>query len=94
MFTKEQFEAQLAELVKKQEALLDKPNPKTDFYNGIYDRYENPVLTAAHAPILWRYDLDYSTNPNLQERLGVNAVMNSGAIYLNGKYCQIGRAHV
>lgn len=91
MFTKEQFEAQLAELVKKQEALLDKSNPKTDFYNGIYDRYENPVLTAAHAPILWRYDLDYSTNPNLQERLGVNAVMNSGAIYLNGKYCLIAR---
>ncbi|MCX4355552.1 MAG: glycosidase [Oscillospiraceae bacterium] len=91
MFTKEQFEAQLAELVKKQEALLDKPNPKTDFYNGIYDRYENPVLTAAHAPILWRYDLDYSTNPNLQERLGVNAVMNSGAIYLNGKYCLVAR---
>ncbi len=91
MFTKEQFDAQLAELEKKQEALLDKPNPKADFYNGVYDRYENPVLTAAHAPILWRYDLDYSTNPNLQERLGVNAVMNSGAIYLNGKYCLIAR---
>lgn len=91
MFTKEQFDAQLAELVKKQEALLDRPNPKADFYNGVYDRYENPVLTAAHAPILWRYDLDYSTNPNLQERLGVNAVMNSGAIYLNGKYCLIAR---
>lgn len=91
MFTKEQFDAQLAELVKKQEALLDRPNPKSDFYNGVYDRYENPVLTAAHAPILWRYDLDYSTNPNLQERLGVNAVMNSGAIYLNGKYCLIAR---
>ena len=91
MFTKEQFDAQLAELVKKQEALLEKPNPKADFYNGIYDRYENPVLTAAHAPILWRYDLDYSANPNLQERLGVNAVMNSGAIYLNGKYCLVAR---
>lgn len=91
MFTKEQFDAKLAELVKKQEALLDKPNPKADFYNGVYDRYENPVLTAAHAPILWRYDLDYSTNPNLQERLGVNAVMNSGAIYLNGKYCLVAR---
>lgn len=91
MFTKEQFDAQLAELVKKQEALLDEPNPKADFYNGVYDRYENPVLTAAHAPILWRYDLDYSTNPNLQERLGVNAVMNSGAIYLNGKYCLVAR---
>lgn len=91
MLTKEQFDAQLAELVKKQEALLGKPNPQADFYNGIYERYENPVLTAAHAPILWRYDLDYSTNPNLQERLGVNAVMNSGAIYLNGKYCLIAR---
>lgn len=91
MFTKEQFDAQLAELVKKQEALLDRPNPKADFYNGVYDRYENPVLTAAHAPILWRYDLDYSTNPNLQERLGVNAVMNSGAIYLNDKYCLVAR---
>jgi len=91
MFTKEQFNTQLAELIKKQEALLDKPNPKADFYNGIYDRYENPVLTAAHAPILWRYDLDYSTNPNLQERLGVNAVMNSGAIFFNGKYCLIAR---
>lgn len=91
MFTKEQFDAQLAELIRKQEALLDKPNPKADFYNGIYDRYENPVLTAAHAPIIWRYDLDYSANPNLQERLGVNAVMNSGAIYLNGKYCLIAR---
>ncbi len=91
MFTKEQFDAQLAELIRKQEALLDKPNPKADFYNGIYDRYENPVLTAAHAPIIWRYDLDYSSNPNLQERLGVNAVMNSGAIYLNGKYCLIAR---
>lgn len=91
MFTKEQFEAQLAELVRKQELLLDKPNPKADFYNGIYDRYENPILTAAHAPIIWRYDLSYDDNPNLQERLGVNAVMNSGAIYLNGKYCLIAR---
>lgn len=91
MFTKEQFDTQLAELIKKQEDLLDKPNPKADFYNGIYDRYENPVLTAAHAPVIWRYDLDYSTNPNLQERLGVNAVMNSGAIYLDGKYCLIAR---
>ncbi len=91
MFTKEQFDAQLAKLVEKQEKLLDRPNPKADFYNGIYDRYENPVLTAAHAPLLWRYDLSYDDNPNLQERLGINAVMNSGAIYLNGKYCLIAR---
>ncbi|MDE7362298.1 MAG: glycosidase [Oscillospiraceae bacterium] len=91
MFTKEQFDAQLAELVNKQELLLNRPNPKADFYNGVYDRYENPVLTAAHAPILWRFDLSYDDNPNLQERLGVNAVMNSGAIFLNGKYCLVVR---
>lgn len=91
MFTKAQFDEQLAKLEKKQEELLNRPNPKSDFYNGVYDRYENPVLTAAHAPLLWRYDLSYDTNPNLQERLGINAVMNSGAIYLNGKYCLIAR---
>ena len=91
-FTKEQWNEQLAVLTRKQELLLDRPNPKKEsFYNGIYDRYENPVLTAAHAPILWRYDLSYDDNPNLQQRLGVNAVMNSGAIYLNGKYCLIAR---
>ncbi|MBP1544488.1 MAG: glycosidase, partial [Oscillospiraceae bacterium] len=87
MLTKEQFDQQLAKLVKEQEELISRPNPKADAYNGIYDRYENPVLTAAHAPIIWRYDLSYNDNPDLMERLGVNAVMNSGAIYLNGKYC-------
>lgn len=90
-FTKEQWDAKLGELVKEQEALLNRANPKTNFYNGVYDRYTNPVLTAAHAPIIWRYDLSFEDNPNLQERLGVNAVMNSGAIYLNGKYCLVAR---
>lgn len=90
-FTKEQWDAKLSELVKEQEALIKRPNPKTNFYNGVYDRYANPVLTAAHAPLIWRYDLSFEDNPNLQERLGVNAVMNSGAIYLNGKYCLVAR---
>lgn len=90
--TKEQWNEQLAVLVHKQRLLLDRPNPKKEsFYNGIYDRYEHPVLTAAHAPLIWRYDLCYDDNPNLQERLGVNAVMNSGAIYLDNKYCLIAR---
>lgn len=90
--TKEQWNEQLAVLKHRQKLLIDRPNPKKEsFYNGIYDRYEHPVLTAAHAPLLWRYDLCYDDNPNLQERLGVNAVMNSGAIYFNGKYCLIAR---
>ena len=70
----------------KVEKLIARKNQKTDFYNGIYDRYEYPVLTIEFAPVEWRYDLNPKTNPNFQERLGINAVMNSGAIELNGKY--------
>lgn len=76
----------------KQEALLAKKNNvNTDFYNGIYDRYENPVLTRDHTPIEWRYDLNKETNPYFQERLGINAVFNSGAILMDGKYYLVAR---
>ena len=71
--------------------LLERKNKKTDFYNGIYDRYEYPVLTREMRPLTWRYDLNPETNPYFIERLGVNAVMNSGAIYLNGKYYLVAR---
>ena len=78
--------------VKKQEELLSKKNKvDTSFYNGIFDRYENPVLTREHAPVIWRYDIDKETNPFFEERLGINAVMNSGAIELNGKYYLVAR---
>ena len=53
--------------------------------NGFFVRYLNPVLTAAHAPVFWRYDLNYETNPHLLERLGINAAFNSGAIEFDGK---------
>ena len=76
---------------EKQEKLLARKNVKSDIYNGIYDRYEYPVLTREHIPLAWRYDLNPKTNPNFMERLGVNAVMNSGAIYLNGKYYLVAR---
>lgn len=79
------------EMKKKQDELLGRPNKKSDFYNGIYDRYEYPVLTRDHVPIEWRYDLNAGTNPYFMERLGVNAVMNSGAIYLDGKYYLVAR---
>lgn len=72
--------------LEKQERLLNQKNEKTSFYNGIYDRYRYPVLTREHIPITWRYDLDPNDNPYFMERLGVNAVMNSGAIELNGKF--------
>lgn len=75
----------------KVDRLVARKNTKADFYNGIYDRYEYPVLTREFAPVHWRYDLDEETNPYFMERLGINAVMNSGAIELNGKYYLVAR---
>lgn len=76
---------------EKQEKLLARKNEKSDFYNGVFDRYEYPVLTREHIPLIWRYDLNPDTNPYFMERLGINAVMNSGAIELNGKYYLVAR---
>ena len=75
----------------RQEKLLAAPNRITDCYNGIFERYENPVLTREHVPLTWRYDLNAETNPYFEERLGINAVLNSGAIYFNHKYCLAAR---
>lgn len=80
------------ELIAKHNALTAKKNIINDsWYNGIFDRYENPVLTNEHIPLEWRYDLNEETNPYLLERIGVNAVFNSGAIYLDGKYVLVAR---
>ena len=80
------------ELLKEQETLLARKNTvNKDFYNGVYERYTYPVLTRDHIPLTWKYDLNKETNPYFMERLGINAVMNSGAIYLNGKYYLVAR---
>lgn len=85
------FDESLKRETKRYEALISRKNEKTDFYNGIYDRYKYPVLTRDHAPLIWRYDMNPKTNPYFMERLGVNAVFNSGAIELDGKYCLVAR---
>ena len=77
--------------LEKYNKLVERKNVKADDYNGIYDRYQYPVLTREHIPLTWRYDLNPETNPYFMERLGVNAVMNSGAIELNGKYYLVAR---
>lgn len=59
--------------------------------NGIFERYKYPVLTAAHAPVEWRYDLSPETNPYFMERFGINGVFNAGAIKFNGKYLMMAR---
>ena len=86
MPTIEEFNKRIAAETEKYEALITRKNEKTDDYNGIYDRYKYPVLTAAHAPLIWKYDFSYERNPYFMERLGINAALNSGAIELDGKF--------
>lgn len=76
---------------EKYEKTINRKNKKSDDYNGMYDRYVYPVLTREHIPVFWRFDLDEKTNPFFMERLGVNAVFNSGAIEMDGKYYLIAR---
>ena len=68
--------------------LRNKPQTK---FNGIYRRYQNPVVTAGHVPLSWRYDLNPETNPFLMERIGVNSAFNPGAIYIGGKFLLVAR---
>ena len=75
----------------KHERLINRKNEKSESYNGMYDRYIYPVLTNEHAPLFWRYDLDEQSNPYFMERLGINAVFNSAAIELDGKYYLVAR---
>jgi 4-O-beta-D-mannosyl-D-glucose phosphorylase len=85
------FTKNVQALFKRQEKLLAQRNQKASGGNGIYDRWEFPVLTAAHAPIHWRYDIDRKTNPMLLERMGINATFNAGAILHDGKYLVVAR---
>lgn len=80
------FKTRLEELQQAYDSLVQRENELTNESNGVYQRYKNPVLTAAHAPINWRYDLNPETNPYLMERIGINATLNAGAIKLNDKY--------
>lgn len=82
----EYFQDRLLFLQQLHTELLHKKNKEKRSVNGIYNRFENPVLTPQHTPLEWRFDLDPVCNPFLLERFGINATFNSGAIKLNGKY--------
>jgi len=86
-----EFKSSLNKLLTDQDAWLNLPNQACPSQNGIYQRYQHPVLTAKHVPINWRFDLNYATNPFLMERLGINAIFNCGAIKFNDKYCLVAR---
>ena len=86
-----EFNKRLDQLNSSYEQLITRPNKKQALGNGIYDRYQYPVLTAAHAPVFWRYDLNPQTNPYLMERFGINAAFNAGAIKWANKYLLVAR---
>ncbi len=80
------------QIIKGYEELVTRKNKIDDcWYNGVFDRYENPVLTDKHIPLEWRFDMNEKTNPYFMERIGVNAVLNSGAMYLNGRFVLVPR---
>ena len=87
----QQFKDRLAGLEEAYAKLIDINNEIEGLGNGIFDRYKHPVLTAQHAPIAWKYDLNPETNPYLMERFGINAAFNAGAIKFNGKYLMVVR---
>jgi 4-O-beta-D-mannosyl-D-glucose phosphorylase len=81
----------IQELFRQHEKLITRKNVKVKNGNGVYDRFVNPVLTAEHTPLFWRYDFDRKSNPHLMERMGVNATFNAGAMEHEGKYLVLAR---
>nr|WP_321375937.1 glycoside hydrolase family 130 protein [uncultured Bacteroides sp.] len=86
-----QYNNKIEKLLADHEVFLTRKNEPVEETNGLFIRYKNPVVTAAHTPVIWRYDLDEKSNPYLMERIGMNAAMNSGAIKWNGKYILVVR---
>lgn len=84
------FEKTLCDVRRRHAALISLKN-EPSWTNGVWTRYKNPVLTADHAPLFWRYDLNPETNPLLLERFGINGAFNAGAIKWQGKYTLVVR---
>jgi 4-O-beta-D-mannosyl-D-glucose phosphorylase len=89
--TEKEFQVRLKALKAEHEALLKRKNVAINESHGLYQRYKYPVLTAEHAPLIWRFDLNYNSNPFLLQRIGVNGTFNAGAIYKDGKYLMVVR---
>ncbi|HSR38270.1 MAG TPA: glycosidase [Phnomibacter sp.] len=87
----EEFLERKSNLFNEHRLYLSQKNSKQPGGNGIIERYVNPVLTAQHTPLKWRYDFDFASNPFLMERIGINAVFNAGAIKWKNKYVLVAR---
>ncbi|MDD2525024.1 MAG: glycoside hydrolase family 130 protein [Bacteroidales bacterium] len=85
------YTKRISEKMAQHEVLLARNNEPEEETNGLFTRYKQPVLTAAHTPLFWRYDMDEKTNPYFMERIGMNGVFNAGALKWNGKYILVAR---
>ncbi|MBQ8046696.1 MAG: glycosidase [Prevotella sp.] len=85
------YEQKIADLRRRHEALLSRQNMPLPYGNGIYERYKYPILTAEHTPLEWRYDFSEADNPYLMQRIMMNAVLNAGAIKIDGRYLLVCR---
>ena len=88
---KHEYKERIRQLLNDHKALIERPNERVRDTNGIVQRYQRPVLTAAHTPVFWRYDLDPATNPLLCERMGINSTFNVGAIELDERIYLLAR---
>ena len=91
IMSKEYFNKRVKEVTDKHSEITNRKNEKEFSINGVFNRYKYPVLTRESIPLNWRFDYSYERNPMFLERIGVNAVFNSGAIYLDGKYVLVAR---
>ena len=85
------YESRKKQLLERHEALLALKNEPEEWGNGIYEKYQRPILTAEHTPLHWRYDFSQQDNPYLMQRIMMNAVLNAGAIKLDGRYLLVCR---
>lgn len=85
------YKERVQALYAHHEELITRKNIKKEWGNGIYDKYEYPILTAEHTPLEWRYDFNEKDNPFLMQRIMMNAAFNSGAIKMGDKYLLVVR---
>ena len=85
------YQEKVQALRQRHEALLQRKNQVMEGGNGIYEKYEYPILTAEHTPLEWKYDFNEKDNPFLMQRIMMNAVLNAGAIKLDGRYLLVCR---
>lgn len=85
------YQEKVQALRQRHEALLQRKNQVIEGGNGIYEKYVYPILTAEHTPLEWKYDFNEKDNPFLMQRIMMNAVLNAGAIKLEGRYLLVCR---